>query len=443
MELNMAGGFMVTSDGPFDISRLIETIGTACAVYEYVEEIADYVLISCNTRYESQLGKPSGDATGSPITTLFPSHVCDQLRDALAECRIHQRTVENELLIGQDGSERLWRCIVSPIAVPVGHKPRIMHTCIDVSENNRLEDKRHLDMERFKAVVQYAHDAIITIDDSENIVLFNEAASRIFGYSNEEIIGSSLAKLIPERFRKKHPDYIIGFTNAQEASRLMHSRAPTLALRKDGSEFTAAITISKTRVAHGTEMTAIVRDISDETSLIEELIIASRQDALTGLYNRRWFGELLNAEISRCRRFDRSFSLLMLDIDDFKKINDTYGHIVGDRALQAFAQRLTGMLREMDVACRWGGEEFVALLPETSIEGALVVAEKIRSETEMARLKHEGVELGFTVSIGIAHFPSGDGSSDSVIDTVDQRLYSAKKAGKNRVVTDHERRDHS
>lgn len=433
---------MVPGDSQPDIIRSIETLGTACAIYEYIEGIADYVLIGCNPEYESHLGKSKDDATGNPMSILFPDRINDQLYNALEECRRHQHAVENIVSIRQDDHERSWRYFIFQIAVPAGHRPQIMHASVDVTGKQLLEDNLHLDMERFKEVVKFAHDAIITIDRSEKIVLFNHAASRIFGYSDEEIIDRPLSELIPVEIRKKHSDYVVEFADAPDTSRHMRSRTPVLAVRKDGSEFTVSITISKIHVGRDLEMTAIVREIFDETGLIEDLLIASRHDALTGLYNRRRFGELLDAEISRCRRFDRGFSLLMLDIDDFKKINDTYGHIVGDHLLQTFGRRLAGMLRKMDVACRWGGEEFVALLPETSIEGAFVVAEKIRAETETARLKHDGIELGFTVSIGLAHFPSGEGSIDSAIDTVDQHLYSAKKAGKNRVVAGHDRADH-
>lgn len=433
---------MVSADDRPGIIRLIETLGRASAIYDFVEETADYVLMGCNPGYESHLAKPRSDATGRPVSKLFPEYMCGQLHDALEECRHLQHVVEHTVSTRHENRERLWRYFILQIAVPAGHRPQFMHAIAEITGKQPLEDNPHLDLERFREIVQYAHDAIISIDSSENIVLFNQAASRIFGYTNEEIIGRPLSELIPVETRKKHSGYVVEFADAPDTSRHMRLRTPVLALRKNGSEFAASITISKHRVGHDLEMTAIVRDIFDETRLIEDLLIASRYDALTGLYNRRRFGELLEAEINRCRRFERGFSLLMLDIDDFKKINDTYGHMMGDQMLKTFGQRLAGMIREMDVVCRWGGEEFVALLPETSMEGAFVVAEKIRSETEAARLNHEGIEIGFTVSIGLAHFASGDGSIDNAIDTVDRSLYAAKKAGKNRVVACHHRQDH-
>ncbi len=433
---------MVSADNRPDIICLIETLGTAGAIYDFVEEIADYVLMGCNPEYESHLAKSKSDATGSPVSMLFPEHICGKLHDALEECRQHQHVVENTVATRREDSERFWRYFILQIAVPAGHRPQFMHAIVDITGEKPLEDNPHLDRERFREVVQFAHDAIIVIDGSQNIVLFNQAASRIFGYSNEEIIGRPLSDLMPVEARKKHADCVVEFAHAPETSRDMRSRKPLLALRKNGREFAASITISKSHAGRDQQMTAIVREIFDETGLIEDLLIASRYDALTGLYNRRRFGELLDAEINRCRRFDRGFSLLMLDIDDFKKINDTYGHMMGDQLLKTFGRLLAGMLREMDLACRWGGEEFVALLPETSMEGAFVVAEKIRSETEAVRLIHKGIELGFTVSIGLAHFPNGNGSMDNAIETVDQSLYSAKKAGKNRVVAFHHRPDH-
>ncbi len=433
---------MVSADNRPDIIRLIETLGTAGAVYDFVEEIADYVLMGCNPEYESHLARSKSDATGSPVSRLFPQHISGQLRDALEECRQHQHVVEHTVSTRHEDRERLWRYFILQIAVPAGHRPQFMHASVEITGEQPLEDDPHLELERFREIVQVAHDAIISIDSSENIVLFNQAASRIFGYSKEEVIGRPLSELMPAETRNKHSGYVVAFADAPDTSRHMRSRTPVMGLRKNGSEFAASITISKHQTGRDLEMTAIVREIFDETGLIEDLLIASRHDALTGLYNRRRFGELLDAEISRCRRFDRGFSLLMLDIDDFKTINDTYGHMMGDRLLKTFGRRFAGMLREMDVACRWGGEEFVALLPETSMEGAFVVAEKIRSETEAARLEHEGIEVGFTVSIGLAHFPGGDGSIDSAIDTVDRNLYSAKKSGKNRVVANHHRPDH-
>ncbi len=425
---------MVSTDSQPDIVRMIEMLGTACAIYEYFEETADYVLIGCNSEYESHLATSKDDATGSPISMLFPDRVYDQLYDALEECRRHRHAIEKIVTIRQEDHERFWRYFILQITVPAGHRPQIMHVSVDVTEKQLPEDNLHLDMNRFKEIVQFAQDAIITIDSSEKIIFFNQAASRVFGYSNEEIIGRSLSELMPVEKRTKHSEYVVEFGESPDISRHMRSRKPVLALRKNGSEFAVSITISKSRVGRDLEMTAIVRDIFDETGMIDDLLIASRHDSLTGLYNRRRFSELLEAEVGRCRRSGRGFSLLMLDIDDFKKINDTYGHIVGDHLLQTFGRRLAGTLREMDVACRWGGEEFVALLPETSVEGAFVVAEKIRSETETARLRHDGIELGFTVSIGLAHFQSGDSGIDNAIDTVDKRLYFAKKNGKNRIV---------
>jgi diguanylate cyclase (GGDEF)-like protein len=216
----------------------------------------------------------------------------------------------------------------------------------------------------------------------------------------------------------------------------MQTRAPVQGLRKDGSEFAIEVTISKIRITDNVEYTAVIRDISEKNQLLKELIISSRKDSLTGLNNRRYFTDKLNAEITRAARFSRSFSLLMLDIDHFKSINDKFGHSCGDAALVNFSNALMNNVREVDTLCRWGGEEFIILLPEISKENSVLVAEKIRANIESLETQYEDNLVKFTVSIGLGYFSGDSIEINSIIKTVDQRLYNAKTSGRNRVSTD-------
>jgi diguanylate cyclase (GGDEF)-like protein len=147
-------------------------------------------------------------------------------------------------------------------------------------------------------------------------------------------------------------------------------------------------------------------------------------DGLTGLYNRRYFKEMMNLEFARLKRYASNLSLLMIDIDDFKNYNDTNGHPAGDELLRKFSKLIKDSIREMDVCCRYGGEEFVVVLPQTDKKGASIVAERMRAQANLYIPK--------TISIGISTFPEDASDISSLIEKADQALYEAKRTGKNR-----------
>ncbi len=166
---------------------------------------------------------------------------------------------------------------------------------------------------------------------------------------------------------------------------------------------------------------------------VEELHKLSITDALTGVYNRRHFFETSKDFISIARRNKGDLSLLMIDIDYFKRVNDTYGHNAGDSALIALAEEIRNLLRESDVFARIGGEEFAVLLHDTPLDGAKTIAEKIRKTIEQRIFFHKDVELKIEVSIGISTLNETTNSMDALYELVDKKLYEAKESGRNRV----------
>ena len=167
-----------------------------------------------------------------------------------------------------------------------------------------------------------------------------------------------------------------------------------------------------------------------QATLREQLL----HDPLTGLYNRRYMEETLDREFSGAERENYPVSLVMIDIDHFKKINDTYGHQAGDMALKSLSELLSGHIRGRDIACRYGGEEFLAVLPHTPIEAASRRAELWRTSFEALRMTHEGKEFYATISLGIAAYSTNGKTSQEVLSTADKALYSAKENGRNQVV---------
>lgn len=160
----------------------------------------------------------------------------------------------------------------------------------------------------------------------------------------------------------------------------------------------------------------------------------AQRDELSGLYNRRYFERAAHEELRRAARFHRALSLVVIDIDKFKRVNDTFGHAVGDQVIRATSACLASEIRDCDVLARIGGEEFVVLLPETSIEGAMALAERLRSAIAALRVETSSQhQVTWTVSCGVTEVIESDETFDSVLQRADACLYSAKGTGRNRV----------
>jgi diguanylate cyclase (GGDEF)-like protein len=159
----------------------------------------------------------------------------------------------------------------------------------------------------------------------------------------------------------------------------------------------------------------------------------ARTDELTGMKNRRAFYELAQQAFEQAERYDRPLTLMSIDIDHFKRVNDTWGHAAGDAALRAMARVIVNNSRMTDIAGRVGGEEFAILLPETTTAAAAVDAERLRRETEETVVTHNNVEIRFTCSIGVASRDAVVGSLDMLMGRADGALYEAKEKGRNRV----------
>lgn len=174
-----------------------------------------------------------------------------------------------------------------------------------------------------------------------------------------------------------------------------------------------------------------VTELKEKSNLLE---YQASHDSLTGLFNRNKFKDLFGKEIRRGFRYQNDLTLVLFDLDNFKEINDNYGHQVGDEVLKALSHIVLENVREHDVVVRWGGEEFIILLPETSLEGASTVAEKIRSSLEESKLTSK--QLNITSSFGVCRLIEND-TEDSFLARADEALYKAKNSGRNKVVTNY------
>jgi diguanylate cyclase (GGDEF)-like protein/PAS domain S-box-containing protein len=311
----------------------------------------------------------------------------------------------------------------------------------DVTERNLAKQVLMKSEAQFRAVTTAAQDAILMIDAEGLIVSWNPAAERILGFSAQDAIGRDAHELfVPSRY---HADFRKGFASFRETGvgAVIGKKREVEALRKDGSEFPVELSVSAIRLNERWHAVGVLRDITgrklSETKvqkLQEQLLDQAVRDPLTGLYNRRYLDETIAREVVRAARYNQPIGIVMCDIDHFKLVNDVHGHLAGDEVLRAFAGLLREHARGSDIACRFGGEEFVLLFPGMPRDVAYRRAEQLRTELAAKRITLGAVVIQLTASFGVASFPEDGQTMDSLIGAVDAAMYQAKETGRDRVV---------
>ncbi len=270
-------------------------------------------------------------------------------------------------------------------------------------------------------VVEQLTDGVVVIQADGRIIDLNSAAAEIFGIPLDQSIDKPAAEFIRAA---RLPGLLVGlFSNAEIAvgERAFHVQAT--ALSNDASE-------------RPREMALVFRDITELTKIKQEMERLAHTDFLTGLHNRRYFMQRLAEETERVKRGNQPMSVLLIDMDSFKTVNDTHGHDVGDRVLQVIASVTQEVKRMADVAARIGGEEFAMLLPDTDREGAIKLAQRLRRTIHEQMIDDgRGAPIQVTASIGVATMSHTD-RIDHILTHADRALYRAKDAGRNRVCTE-------
>jgi diguanylate cyclase (GGDEF)-like protein/PAS domain S-box-containing protein len=293
-----------------------------------------------------------------------------------------------------------------------------------------------------QAVLDNVTDGIVTAGQSGLIESLNPAARALFGYSEAEVIGQPLGLIIaPEQ------DAFRSLTIAQLASGsradVQNRGSETVGCRHDGSTFAMEIEHSEARIGDRSLTLAFVRDISARKAYTENLEHLALHDGLTGLANRKLFGELVLQGLASANRNDEPRALLMMDLDGFKQVNDMLGHDHGDRLLEQVAERLRGAVRESDTIARLGGDEF-AILPSgaTDLPAAVTVALKIEQRCAEEFTIDDQV-CRVSASIGIAMFPEHGTTMDQLLRRADAAMYLAKRSASGYAVFDAAQETHS
>lgn len=201
-----------------------------------------------------------------------------------------------------------------------------------------------------------------------------------------------------------------------------------------GARFWGMVSSKKIVYDGNDAILSTVIDISLRKKLEEDLLCGSSHDYMTGVFNRRHFSSVLNSEAARSKRYETELSMIMFDLDDFKLINDAHGHVVGDEVLKHFCSLVQDNLRQTDAIGRVGGEEFAVMLPETGLDGAKKLADRIRKSVQETEYTFGKISISLTISAGVAEIIKSEGA-DELYKRCDDALLVAKTTGKNKVVT--------
>ena len=337
-------------------------------------------------------------------------------------------------IIGQDGTI-IW-VELNAAVIQWKERPATLNFLNDITERKRAEEK----VNQLAAIVQSSEDAIIAKDMDGIITSWNRGAEKLYGFTESEVIGKSISLLIPSGNRDEVPAIL---DRIKSGENIEHYE--TVRRRKDGREIQMSLTISPIMNSEGKVIGAstIGRDITKRTQMEEALRDSEKifrelsiVDELTQLFNSRHFYFQLQIELDRSNRYGQPLTLFLLDLDNFKAFNDTYGHVEGDQVLRRLGQVLKRCIRKTDLAYRYGGEEFTIILPMTTCADSTVIAERIRVELKKESFPSKaGKDVHMTVSIGVAQFKLQEDMKDFV-HRVDQLMYQAKKKGKDRICSE-------
>lgn len=301
--------------------------------------------------------------------------------------------------------------------------------------NSSLKSKIEQEVNKIKSILD-AQDNIIIVTNKEEITNVNKKFLDFFGVVDfDEFIltKKNIFDFFQEEFGfiskeqiNKQESWIKYIKDLQEIDRIVKIKSPT----EEEKVFTINVDYYEQKNDYYVFSLTDITKFKEKSNILE---YQASHDKLTGLFNRNRFDEIYSKEIKRAKRYNNDLSIIIFDIDDFKIINDTYGHLIGDDVLKDMAKIALSSVREQDINIRWGGEEFLILLPQTNLLGAIAVANKVRTSIEKHLFTSKSLKI--TASFGVAQFTNGDNDENTIISKADTLLYEAKRTGKNKVMS--------
>ncbi len=418
-----------------DISKLKETEGElrlAAATFDTQQGMfitdAQRNIIRINRAFSALTGYTEEDAIGKTPAFMRSGRHDEAFYRDMAECLENAGMWQGELWNRHKNGEELavWST-TSAVRDGSGQLSHFVTAFSDITERKRAEERLRQNKEMMQGILNAIQESIFLIDPRDVVIAVNPTAAQRMGMEQRNMVGKDLFSFFPPAVAK---------TRRSMTHQVILSGLPCLMEdERNGLVFTNSFYPLFNRNGTVEAVVVVATDITQRKRLEHDLEKQARTDPLTGLNNRRHFMALAEAELSRATRYRAPLSVLMLDIDHFKRVNDSRGHRTGDLVLQHLAQLAKETLRDVDIVGRLGGEEFGFLLPQTGPDQALEVAERLRQAIADAKVMPDaGLPLHYTASIGVASVADGAPTNvDTLLNEADQALYCAKKAGRNRV----------
>ncbi len=387
-----------------------------------------------NTAFARLFGyRTAGDILALPlIRPLFPAPRWAQLEEEYGKLiRGREKPVITRVpAVKKDGSE-IWLSITERVIDWFGAKA-VQINAFDISDQMAIEHRMLESEQHLRTIFEVLPYPIYIARHGDGKLLFvNRKTCLLFQKSAGQLL------------REKSLDFFVDPKEREDLSQMLHSlrdiRDVEVKMKtSQGREFTAEIAAILMDYAGAPAVLVALNDISQRKQLEAALFHEASTDSLTGVNNRRYFLTQAEQELRRSRRFGRDLSIMMIDLDHFKSVNDRFGHATGDAVLQGAVKKSLESLRQSDQMGRLGGEEFAVILPETDLKAAVDVANRLRLHLAEKPVIAGGkgatrAAVDCTVSIGIAQLETRDGSIDDLLHRADQALYRAKELGRNRV----------
>lgn len=370
---------------------------------------------------------------GSTDSDFFDARTASNLRENDLSVIACGNTLEREEAITlTTGNKLIFLVVKAPIRDNDNNIVGICGVATDITERKRLEEELAQQGNLLNTVLNNIEVNIYMKDREGRYVYVNPRVAKLLELSTAEIIGRTDTELFPGNFGL---EYFHNDQKVLETGAKMTMEEPFI--DKDGNTRYYWSTKLPLQLPGQPEMLiGFSTDVTEQHQMRMELERRANTDALTGIYNRLYFYQVADHEFLRSRRYGTSMSLLMIDIDHFKDINDTYGHLVGDVVLKAMTELCQRSVRECDTLARVGGEEFAVLMPETTQAEALLMAQRLCGAFEGRALTTEPCPVSITISAGVSEFRAGDSSLQNIFTRADLALYEAKRLGRNRACLD-------
>ncbi|MGZ3593516.1 MAG: diguanylate cyclase domain-containing protein [Syntrophales bacterium] len=382
-----------------------------------------------NNQHLTRLGLPAEQIIGKRYSEFHSPEQHKVFAEEVNKVFLTGESVQHEHKSQRD--KRYFLRTFSPVR---DSGPNGVITCVviistDITDHRRAEEAIRESEQKYRTIIENIEDGYHELDFSGNIVFFNDALLKMLGYSRDEFARMNYRKLTDEETARQMSQVCDEVYKTGKPSRGIEIEV----MRKDGTTRVVEISVSLILDAKGQEVgfRNLIRDVTERKKTEETIRRLAYHDPLTGLPNRLLFTDRLNMAITRAKRNRQYLAVMMLDLDYFKDINDTLGHHMGDRLLQAVGSRLTELLRKGDTIARMGGDEFLILLPEINNVGVTTtIAQKI-VESFQSPFIIDDRKLQITTSIGIAIYPDVSDDVETLIKNADIAMYRAKGSGRN------------